>query len=420
MERAKISTYSKRGGIMQSPEVVEKILYLASAGWGKKRIAKELGTTPKTVRKYLRLQGWQPYQRKESNKKLKVLDGWLENELKTHKGNAAVVHQELARQHNIAVHPRTVQRAVKSFRQKLEIEALATVRFETPPGQQMQIDFGSMKVNIGGSAIRIYLFAATLGHSRKQYVRAFTHERQSAWFEGIEGAFQHFGGVSEHILIDNASALVTKHNPQTREVVFNIRFHAFAKYWGFTPRACAPCRARTKGKDESTVKYIKRNAIAGRDFISWQALEEHLCWWMREIADERIHGTTGEKPRIRFERDEAHILQQLNGKPPFNLTREFQRVVHSDACIEVDANFYSVPWQLIKEQVTVQVTNSEVIIFYGSDEVARHSIAKGKRVRCCTQEHLQGIMRRVSFEEKPTSFLRPLSEYEAVVGGGWV
>jgi transposase len=420
MEHAKISTHSKRGGIMQSPEIVDKILYLASVGWGKKRIAKELGTTPKTVRKYLRLQGWQPYQRRESNKKLKVLDDWLENELKTHKGNAAVVHQELVRQHNIAVHQRTVQRAVKPFRQKLEIEAIATVRFETPPGKQMQIDFGSMKVNIGGSAIRIYLFAATLGYSRKQYVRAFTHERQSAWFEGIEGAFQHFGGTPEQILIDNASPLVTKHNPQTREVVFNARFHAFAKYWGFIPKACAPCRARTKGKDESTVKYIKRNAIAGREFISWQALEEHLCWWMRTIADERIHGTTAEKPRVRFQRDEADILQQLKGKPPFNLMREFQRVVHSDACIEVDTNFYSVPWQLIKEQVTVQVTNSEVIIFHGSDEVARHPIAKGKRARCCNPEHLQGIMRRTSFEEQPASFLRPLSEYEAVVGGGWV
>jgi transposase len=402
---------------MQSPEIVDKILYLASVGWGKRRIAKELGTTPKTVRRYLKLKGWQPYQR-PSNKKLKELEEWLGNAFKTHKGNAAVVHQELVRQHNISVHPRTVQRAVKSFRQKLRAEAIATVRFETPPGKQMQIDFGSMKVNIGGSAIRVYLFAATLGYSRKQYVCAFTHERQSAWFEGIERAFQHFGGIPEQILIDNASPLVTKHNPQTREVVFNTRFHAFAAYWSFKPKACAPCRARTKGKDESTVKYIKRNAIAGREFISWQALEEHLSWWMRAIADERIHGTTGEKPKERFQRDEAKMLQPSD-KSPFNQMKEVQRIVHSDACIEIDTNFYSVPWQLIKEQVTAQITDSEVIIFYGAEEVTRHTVARGKRARCCKPEHLDGIIGRVSLKEQSADFLRPLAEYEAVVGGGY-
>ena len=154
MEHVKISTHLKRGGIMQSPEFVDKILYLASVGWGKKRIAKELGTTPKTVRRYLRLQGWQPYQRTISNKKLSGMDEWLGNEFKTHKGNAVVVQQELVRQYEIVVHPRTVQRAVKPLRQKIETEAIATVRFETPPGKQMQIDFGSTTINIGGILTR--------------------------------------------------------------------------------------------------------------------------------------------------------------------------------------------------------------------------------------------------------------------------
>jgi len=327
---------------MQPPEIVDKILYLASIGWGKKRIAKELGTTPKTVRRYLRQKGWMPYQRTNRPKKLKDLSHWLEETFRIRKGNAAVVDQELKRQHGIHVHPRTVQKAVKPFRQKLTAEAMATIRFETPPGKQMQIDFGSMTVKIAGIATRIYLFAATLGYSRRQYVQAFTHERQSVWFEGMEGAFQHFQGIPEQILLDNAKPLVIKHNPLTREVVFNARFHAFAAYWKFKPKACAPYRARTKGKDESTVKYIKRNAIAGREFASWQALEEHLAWWMREVADKRIHGTTGEQPIIRFQRDEASELELLNGKPPFNQIRELQRVVHADACIEVDTKILTI------------------------------------------------------------------------------
>src|SRR5512132_3237230 len=140
----------------------------------------------------------------------------------------------------------------------------ACVRFETPPGRQLQIDFGSTLVPIAGEWIRVYLFVATLGYSRRGFVAAFRHERQSAWFEGLEGAFRHFGGVPREVLLDNAKPLVVRHDAVTREVVFNERLHAFARYWGSRPRACAPYRARTKGKDENGVGYVKKNAIAGR------------------------------------------------------------------------------------------------------------------------------------------------------------
>jgi hypothetical protein len=111
-------------------------------------------------------------------------------------------------------------------------------------------------------------------------------------------------------------ALVDHHDAATREVRFNEPLHAFARYWGFRPHACAPYRARTKGKDERGVGYVKRNAIAGHVFDSWAAFEAHLEWWMREIADVRMHGTTGEAPLVRFERDEAFALKPLAGRPP--------------------------------------------------------------------------------------------------------
>ena len=97
------------------------------------------------------------------------------------------------------------------------------MRFETPPGRQLQIDFGETRVAIGGESVRVYLFVATLGHSRRPYVQAFRHERQSAWLDGIEAAFRHFGGVPEEMLLDNARALVTLHDAATREVIFNER-----------------------------------------------------------------------------------------------------------------------------------------------------------------------------------------------------
>ena len=175
-----------------------------------------------------------------------------------------MVRQELACEKGVVASLRTVQRALAPYRQELLAEARATVRFETAPGRQLQIDFGERLVEIGGRKVKVFLFVATLGYSRRVHVRAFRHERQESWFDGLESAFLAFGGVPEEVLFDNARALVADHDAETRTVVFNARLLAFARHWGFRPRAYAPYRARTKGKTESGVGYVKRNAVAGR------------------------------------------------------------------------------------------------------------------------------------------------------------
>jgi len=296
---------------MRAPDDVSAMLRLSALGWGTKRIAAELGCGRNTVKRYLETGGWAAYQTPRRPKLLDGLEGWLAERFRQHRGNADVVRQELAREHGLVVSLRTVERAVAPLRCSLQAEARATVRFETPPGRQLQIDFGETRMVIGGEATRLYLFVATrlylfvatLGYSRRCYVQAFRHERQSAWFDRVEGAFAHFDGIPQEVLLDNARALVDHHDAATREVRFNARFQTFARYWGFRPRACAPYRARTKGKDERGVGYVKRNAIAGHSFASWAALEAHLVWWMREIADVRVHGTTGEPPLYRFRRE---------------------------------------------------------------------------------------------------------------------
>ena len=283
--------------MMLEPDEVIAIVRLHTLGWGSRRIAQELGCSRTTVMRYIAMGGWEPYERPRRRCKLDGLEDWLADRFRQHRGNADVVRQELAREHGLIVDLRTVERAVQHLRQDLTAEARATVRFETPPGKQLQIDFGELRVDIGDERPKIFLFVATLGYSRRCYVQAFRHERQSAWFDGMEGAFQHFGGVAEEVLLDNAKALVAEHDASTREVVFNERLHAFTRYWGIRPRACAPYRARTKGKDERGVGYVKRNAMAGHRFESFAALETHLAWWMRETADVRQHGTTGEAVR---------------------------------------------------------------------------------------------------------------------------
>jgi transposase len=421
---------NRKKDLMLLPDDVAAILRLKDLGWGAKTIARELGISKNTVKDYLSKGGWMPYQTPKRVKALDGLNDWLEKTFEQHHGNADVVRQELQAQHGIEVSLRTVERAVQPFRQQLAAAAKATLRFETPAGKQLQIDFGTTTVEIAAERVRVRLFVATLGFSRRPFVAAFRHERQSAWFQGMEGAFAHFGGVPEQVLIDNPKALVTHHDRRTREVEFNDRFLAFASYWGFTPRACAPYRARTKGKDESGVKYVKRNAIAGRRFDSWEQFEAHLDWWMRKVADIRIHGTTGEKPIVRFEREEAKALKPLAGRPPFQQVRELSRRVNSEACVEVDTNSYSVPWRLIGTQVTVQVATSQVTVIAGLDEVARHPQSNGQRQRIIDRRHLEGIVGTTKphgpSKSLPTpppepegELLRSLAAYEAVAGGAW-
>lgn len=415
-----------RGDVMLMPDEVSAMVRLHERGWGTKRIAAEFGCSRTTVKRYIEADGWVAYRKPRRPRALDGLEGWLVERFRRHRGNADVVRQDLARERNITVSLRTIERAVAPLRQALRAEARACVRFETPPGQQLQIDFGEMRVSIGEEAVRVYLFVATLGYSRRVFVRAFRHERQSAWFDGLEGAFRHFGGVPREVLLDNARALVDHHDAATREVRFNERLHAFARYWGVRPRACAPYRARTKGKDERGVGYVKHNAIAGHSFASWPALEAHLLWWMREIADVRDHGTTGEAPRLRFERDEAAALTPIDGRPPFRQVRELVRRVQADCAVELDGNSYSVPWRLIGESVQVVVADGRVRIHHAGQEVAAHAETTGRRQRIVDAAHFHGVAgaaRPVATAEPSgattPALLRPLAEYERVAGGGW-
>ena len=198
----------RKGDEMQTPEAVAAMRRLYALGWGARRIASELGYRRNTVKRHLGQGRWRPYRLPNRRRTLGELDEWLAASFRQHRGNADVVRQALPQVHGLHVSLRTVERAVRPWRQALAAEARATVRFETRPGRQLQIDFGTTTVRIGGEPVVVRLFVATLGYSRRAFVAAFDHERQSAWLDGLEGAFHHFGGVPEEVLMDNARARV--------------------------------------------------------------------------------------------------------------------------------------------------------------------------------------------------------------------
>jgi transposase len=437
MTMSKTETLLRTEGLrrdeMKEPDEVSAMLRLKALGWGTRRIAAELGCSRTTVRRWLTEGAWRRPSPPSRSKGLGGFEAWVEERFRRHAGNADVVRQELLAEKGVAVSLRTVERAVAHLRQELRAAARATVRFETLPGQQLQIDFGQRRVEIDGALRLASFFVATLGFSRRVHVRAFLGERQEHWFAGMESAFAAFGGVPAEVLLDNARALILSHDVASREVVLNPKLHAFARHWGFQVRACAPYRPRTKGKDERGVGYVKKNAIAGRAFESFAALEAHLAQWTREIADQRVHGTTGEAPASRFARDEVGKLKPLPQCGPFMAMRELSRRVGPDCAVELDTNAYSVPWRLIGERVRVLVSAETVRISHAGLEVARHRRSAGRRGRIVDRDHFRGVagadgraIRKLTttgqIEDaslQTPALLRPLAEYEAVAGGAW-
>jgi transposase len=405
---------------MVDPEVVRHLRALHALGWGSKRIARELGIARNSVRRYLEGGTAAETQTRPGAKTLDaaqqtvacaLLDGPAA-------GNAVVVRRLLAEQ-DVEVPLRTLQRVLAPHRQARRAAQLATVRFETPPGDQLQIDFGEKWISVDGIRTRVFLFVAVLGYSRRIYVRASLSQRQDDWKEGLARAFRCFGGVTRKILIDRAGALVVGQDRETGTARVHPTFAAFCKDWGVAVAACRPYRARTKGKTESGVGYVKRNAIAGLAFTSFGALEAHLERWRIE-ADQRIHGTTHERPDLRFERDERTALRPLPSTAMPVRVRRISRRVANDCFVDVDTIRYSVPHRLVKQTVEVLVGDDEIVIFDGMTEVARHRRHREPHQRVSNPRHFDGIYRsRVEPTPATSSPLgRSLDVYAEAAGGG--
>lgn len=399
-------------------DIIQDIGNLRRLRWGSKRIARELGVARNTVLRYLRNPDARVQRRPDGAKltaaQLERAVGLFET---TAQGNAVVVH-ELLVQAGVQASLRTVQRAVAPRRREQATREATTVRFETAPGAQMQVDFGERRVVIGGTWQTVYFFVATMGYSRRLYVRASLSQRQDEWKLGLEDALRHFGGRPQVVVVDNAKALIRGHS--AGQVVVNPAFEAYCRDRELAVFACRPYRARTKGKVESGVKYVKRNAIAGRSFASFAALQAHVAQWLVQ-ADRRVHGTTHERPIDRFEAAERQALRALHNPALVVTTQRLQRRVANDCYVDVDTVRYSVPHRLAREAVEVAMTQTEVVIWRGKAEVARHRRSYERHAVVTTAEHFEGIARR-SFSP-PTesgalaSFGASLSVYGSVVGG---
>jgi transposase len=186
------------------------------------------------------------------------------------------------------------------------------VRFETEPGHQAQVDFAEFTFPWG----KRYALVLVLGYSRLLWLRFYPKQDMRTLFAGLEEAFAFFGGVPREILFDQMASVITRDlRSQGGRLMENAEFLRFAAHWGFRVRACRPYRAKTKGKVERPIRYLRESFVYARDFIGDEDLNAQAELWLRDVANVRRHRTTKEKPAERFVRDERMTLLALPGRP---------------------------------------------------------------------------------------------------------
>lgn len=303
---------------MHSLETVVEIEVLARQGKAIKAIARELGVSRNTVRRYLRDDvgvGYGP--RGPRPTQLDPYHAYLLERIAAAKPDwiPAVVLLREVRELGYRGGLTQLKMFVNDHKPRPVVEPL--VRFETPPGKQMQVDF--MSIRRGRD--RLSAFVATLGYSRAAFVHFVADEKIATVLACLRRSFEAFGGVPEHLLFDNMKTVVLDRDGYGDGL---HRFHPqlleLAKDCGFSIRLCRPYRAKTKGKVERFNRYLrysfwiplKARFNASGLLVDPETANLEVSRWLREVANRRVHGELNERPCDRLQ-TEREFLQAYEG-----------------------------------------------------------------------------------------------------------
>lgn len=299
---------------------------LHQQGHSIRAISRQLGIARNTVRSYLRDIARTPNYgpRPERPSKLDPFKPYLRERIEAAKPYwipGAVLFREIETQ-GYDGKEGIVKTYIRQFKPKTEEDI---VRFETAPGQQMQVDFTTIK----RGRFKLKAFVATMGFSRGSYVRFSTHEKQEDWITGIREALHYFGGVPKEVLFDNAKCLMIERDAYGEgRHRWNKHLLELASDYGFRLRACRPYRAKTKGKVERFNGYLKNSFITPLAATLKQAglaldvdtANAQVGPWLEDVAHQRKHGTTKQKPAVLLVKEQL-ALAELPARPLSDKTR---------------------------------------------------------------------------------------------------
>ena len=354
---------------------------LKRQGMSVSAIAQQLDLDRKTVRKYL-VQPPQPYQRRHPAPcKIDPYRAFLRERWEQGVHNASKLLEEI-RDRGYTGGYSQLKLAVTPWRE--EGRERAFVRFETEPGQQSQMDWGHFG-NWGGR--RLYGFALTLCYSRMRYVEFTQRQDVHHLLACLVHAFHYFGGVSECILTDRMKTVLI--DETDGELHFNGKFLDFASYYGFVPRVCRPYRPETKGKIDSTIRFVKQNFWPGIQFDSLEDLNRQARQWLEKV-NRQPHGTTREVP---YDRLGTEPLLRIDEQPDYDTSYMEDRRVAKDCLLSYRGNRYSVPFRHAGQTVLVRepVQGGQIQIYGQAELIAEHRLAEGRGVMVIDPAHYQGL-----------------------------
>lgn len=355
---------------------------LAARGVYRVDIAAQLGVHPRTVSRALQRGSAPPRERAPRSSLLDPYRDRVDRLLSEGVWNAVVIHRELQAAGYIG--GVSILRDYIGPKRPLRTSR-ATVRFETEPGAQLQSDWGEVRTTIAGVERRVYFQSNVLSFSRRFHFWCTDSLDAEHTYEGLVRSFEYLGGAPQEVLVDNQKTAVLEHRDGAPR--FSPRFLDLAGHYGFTPRACRPYRAQTKGKTERIVGYIKHHFfVRYRSFESWEHLNRTAERWLREEADRRYHRAIQEVVLERFAREAPH-LQSLPAVRYDTAYREI-RQVSWDGYVEARGNRYSVPHTFAGQSVTIRLSLDDTLeVFHGETMVASHRLRSAREGWATVPDH---------------------------------
>jgi transposase len=356
------------------------ILCLFYGGTSKRRIATRLGVSRGSVDKVIqehqraRAQGSAPFEgaasRKHRTSQLDPFESTITTLLERYPDITAVrLHEELRAQGFQGGYT-IVRDRLRALRPKPPQAVVE--RFETAPGLQAHMDYSPYEIPFTEEGRRrVHAFSYVLSYSRRQYVQFVEKEDLLTTLAHHVRAFEYLQGVAATCLYDNMKVVVLDYEDE--QPLYNPRFLAFATHYGFRPWACRRRRPQTKGKVERPFYYLETNLLNGRSFRTLSHLNEVAAWWLREVADVRIHRETRRRPIDLYAEERPHLLPLP--PHPYDVATVLYRVVNPEGYVGHLENFYSVPWAYMGSLLPVRITPSELFV-YGPhlEEIARHEL----------------------------------------------
>lgn len=259
---------------------------------------------------------------------------------------------------------------------KKDLDEKATVRFETMPGLQAQMDWGFFEDHLvveDGTAKKLYCFLMILGYSRMRYIEFVTDMSTNTLIRCHQNAFRYWGGYPEEILYDNMKQVVVKRLLKQEDSTLNRQFEDFAGFYGFRPVLCRPYRGQTKGKIERTVSFVRDNFMVGIRYESLNDLNGQALAWCNKVNG-KAHGTTNEIPFERLKKEALNPLAREYIMDKINLRR-----VGRDCLISYAGNQYSVPSEYVGRDVVVVALGNLLAAYYEGKQIALHRLSSEKK-----------------------------------------